>query len=140
MVFIAFINVITRYFIKYPLAFTEELEVNLFVWLVLLGSALAFRKGSHLCMGFIYEKFSPRIRRVLWAISVILSVTFFAILMYWGISEVRDEIALDVRSESLEIPVYYYTISIPLISALIIFRIIQKAIQDYKHNSTRSES
>jgi hypothetical protein len=41
MVSIAFINVVTRYFIKYPLSFTEEIEVNLFVWLVMLGTSMA---------------------------------------------------------------------------------------------------
>lgn len=61
MVTVAFVNVITRYFIKMSLAWTEELEVNLFVWLVLLGTALAFKKGGHLGMSFIYEKFSLNI-------------------------------------------------------------------------------
>jgi len=129
MVTVAFVNVITRYFIKMSLAWTEELEVNLFVWLVLLGTALAFKKGGHLGMSFIYEKFSPKYRKVLFAMSIGLGTVFFAVLAYLGYLEVRDEIALSVTTESLGIPVYIYTIATPVLSVLIIIRMFQAAVK-----------
>lgn len=46
MACLAMVNVVTRYLIQLPLAFTEELEVNAMVWLTLLGAASAFRKGN----------------------------------------------------------------------------------------------
>jgi TRAP-type C4-dicarboxylate transport system permease small subunit len=45
MTVVAFVNVVTRYFIRFALAFTEEIVVSLFVWLTLLGTAIAFRQG-----------------------------------------------------------------------------------------------
>ena len=132
MVTVAFVNVITRYFIKMSLAWTEELEVNLFVWLVLLGTALAFKKGGHLGMSFIYEKFSPKYRKVLFAMSIGLGTVFFAVLAYLGYLEVRDEIALSVTTESLGIPVYIYTIATPVLSVLIIIRIFQAAVKQIR--------
>lgn len=129
MVTVAFVNVITRYFIKMSLAWTEELEVNLFVWLVLLGTALAFKKGGHLGMSFIYEKFSPKYRKVLFAMSIGLGTVFFVVLAYLGYLEVRDEIALSVTTESLGIPVYIYTIATPVLSVLIIIRMFQAAVK-----------
>ena len=48
MVSIAFINVIVRYCTSFSFAWTEELTVNFFVWVVLLGTARSFREGSHL--------------------------------------------------------------------------------------------
>ena len=132
MVTVAFVNVITRYFIKMSLAWTEELEVNLFVWLVLLGTALAFKKGGHLGMSFIYEKFSPKYRKVLFAMSIGLGTVFFVVLAYLGYLEVRDEIALSVTTESLGIPVYIYTIATPVLSVLIIIRIFQAAVKQIR--------
>ena len=132
MVTVAFVNVITRYFIKMSLAWTEELEVNLFVWLVLLGTALAFKKGGHLGMSFIYEKFSPKYRKVLFAMSIGLGTVFFAVLAYLGYLEVRDEIALSVTTESLGIPVYIYTIATPVLSVLIIIRMFQAAVKQIR--------
>lgn len=44
--------------------------------------------------------------------------------------EVIDEIELNVSSESLDIPVWLYTIATPLFSALIIVRILQRTVED----------
>ena len=52
MACLAMANVVTRYLIELPLAFTEELEVNAMVWLTLLGAAAAFRKRKHLRLLF----------------------------------------------------------------------------------------
>ena len=48
MATIAFINVIVRYCTSFSFAWTEEMTVNFFVWVVLLGTARAFRTGGHL--------------------------------------------------------------------------------------------
>ncbi len=42
MALLAFINVLTRYFIKYSFASTEELEVASMVFLTMLGASAAF--------------------------------------------------------------------------------------------------
>ena len=134
MVSIAFINVVTRYFIKYPLSFTEEIEVNLFVWLVMLGTSMAFKQGANLSMTFFYERLAPKKRLICFVFSTAASILFFAVLAYYGYVEVIDEIALDVTTESLDIPVWIYTIATPVFSVLIILRLLQHSIQTYKEH------
>lgn len=63
---------------------------------------------------------------------VVCSIAFFAALVYLGSIEVWDEFSLNVSSESLDIPVWLYTLATPLFSLLIIVRIIQKVISDFK--------
>ncbi len=53
MASLAFANVVTRYLFQYPLAFTEELEVNALVWLTIFGTSSAFRRRRHLSMLFL---------------------------------------------------------------------------------------
>lgn len=134
MVSIAFINVVTRYFIKYPLSFTEEIEVNLFVWLVMLGTSMAFKQGANLSMTFIYERLAPKARKVCFICSTAATIMFFAVLAYYGYIEVLDEIALDVTTESLDIPVWIYTIATPIFSVLIIVRLLQHSIQTFRNH------
>ena len=55
---------------------------------------------------------------------------FLIMLVYLGAIEVIDEIELNVSSESLDIPVWLYTIATPLFSALIIVRILQRTVED----------
>ena len=64
MAVLAFANVITRYVFEFPLAFTEEIEVNALVWLTLFGTACAFRRRRHLRMLFLQDKFSEKIEEI----------------------------------------------------------------------------
>ena len=132
MVSIAFINVITRYLVKYSLSFTEEIEVNLFVWMVLLGAAAGFKKGAHLGVNFVVNFFPERARKIIIILGYILSASIFIILIYLGIKEVMDEILLEATSESLGIPVWWYTIGVPIGSGIVIWRIINRIAIELK--------
>ena len=62
MVTIAFVNVVVRYCTPFSFAWTEELTINFFVWIVLLGSARSFRDGSHLGMSILYDALPKSLR------------------------------------------------------------------------------
>lgn len=132
MASISFINVIVRYCTNLSFSSSEELTVNFFVWIVLLGTARAFRDGSNFCMNVIYNICPLSARKFMYIFGVVCSVAFFATLVYLGTIEVLDEYELDVSSEALDIPAWLYTIATPLFSLLIIVRIFQKVHADYK--------
>ncbi len=134
MAVITFANVVTRYFIFYALAFTEEVTINLFVWLVMLGTAIAFKKGANLSMTFLYDKLPRTGRKFCFYTAAGMSLVFFALLAYLGYVQVMDEIDLSVTSPSLAIPVYYYTIALPVFSALIFIRILQATMETLRKN------
>jgi TRAP-type C4-dicarboxylate transport system permease small subunit len=125
MVSVAFANVVTRYAIIYPLAWTEEITVSMFVWIVLLGVSAAFRKNAHLSMTFVYDLMPLPLKKVSFLISNAMSLVFFALLIWLGSVQVLDEIDLGVTSEALAIPTAIYSAGIPVFSALIIVRILQ---------------
>lgn len=127
MAIVAFINVISRYLLKYSLAFTEELLISLFVWLTLLGAAIAFRNGSHLGFTFITDRLPVIIQKLLLLVSTILGVLLFLFLIYFSIFQIKEEIILKITSSGIGIPQWWYTIGMPVWSILIIIRIIQRA-------------
>lgn len=127
MTAVAFVNVITRYVIRYSLAFTEELVVSLFVWLTLLGTAVAFREGSHLAFTWLIERSPRAVRRLSLWLSTVLSLVLFAALIYFGILQIGNERMLGTTSEALAIPQWWYTAGIPAFSALVIVRVLQSA-------------
>ncbi|MBQ8829051.1 MAG: TRAP transporter small permease [Burkholderiaceae bacterium] len=135
MACIACINVFVRYCTNFSFSASEELTVNLFVWIVLLGTARAFRENSNFCMSLLYNAMPKSIRFGLYIFILLCSVAFFACLCWLGTIEVMDEFELNVSSESLAIPVWIYTMATPLFSALIVFRILQKAIEDIKNRT-----
>ncbi len=132
MACIAFINVIVRYCTNYSFSYSEEVTVNFFVWIVLLGTARSFREGGNFCMNLLYDCFPGTGRKILYLFSVLCSLIFFAALFWTGLVEVIDEIELNVVSEALAIPVWIYTICTPLLSLLIVVRILQKCVEDFR--------
>lgn len=132
MACISFINVIVRYCTNFSFSSSEELTVNFFVWLVLLGTSRAFREGDNFSMNLLYDAMPRPVRKFLYVFSIVCCIVFFAALCWQGSIEVMDEIELSVVSESLAIPVWLYTIATPLFSVLIIVRILQKVREDFR--------
>jgi TRAP-type C4-dicarboxylate transport system permease small subunit len=128
MTVVAFINVLTRYLIRFSLAFTEEIVVSMFVWLTLLGTAIAFREGSHLGFSFIVDRTPKPVQRAAIWLTAALGVVLFGCLIYFGIGQIKTERLLGTTSESLAIPQWWYTAGIPVIGLLIIVRIIEGAV------------
>jgi TRAP-type C4-dicarboxylate transport system permease small subunit len=48
IIFLTFVQVLLRYVFSNPVAWIEEMSRYLFVWIVFLGAALAFRRGEHI--------------------------------------------------------------------------------------------
>ncbi len=130
MAAIAFINVIVRYCSSFSFAWTEEMTVNFFVWVTLLGTARAFRNGTHLAMSIVYDSLPKKGRLCCYLLSCLLCIIFFGALFWTGSIEVLDEYELESISESLGIPVWWYTIATPALSLLTIARMLQRARQD----------
>lgn len=130
MVTISFINVLTRYFFKYSMAFTEELTVYLFVWVILLGTSMAFREGTHMAVTLFYSKFNKKIRKSLFILGYILSAIFFLALFYYGTIEVIEEFQMNAKTEAIELPVWLFTGAMPVVSICILIRIFFRLKND----------
>ena len=129
---IMFVNVISRYLLKYSLAFTEELVVSFFVWLTLLGAGVAFREGSHLGFSFVTDRLPAEARRILVWVGAFLGAFLFAVLITFSIFQIKDEIGLKITSSGIGIPQWWYSVGMPLWSLLVIFRIFQGAYRTSK--------
>jgi len=125
---VAFANVVTRYFLRYALAFTEEIVLAAFVWATLLGAAVAFRRGAHLAFSFIVDHLPPRGRRAALWLSAAASTVLFLALAYYGVHQVRLERQLGFTTEALALPQWWYTLGVPLLAVLLAVRAVQAAI------------
>ena len=132
MVTVAFVNVLTRYFFKYSMAFTEEITLYLFVWAVMMGTSIAFREGSNMAVTLFYERFRKGNRKLLMLFSSLLSMAFFIVLTYFGVLEVMDEISMNAMTEAIEMPMWWFTSAMPIASVLIMFRIVLRTRDDLR--------
>ena len=135
---VTFANVVTRYLIKYSMAFSEELALYLFVWMVMLGTAIAFKKASHVSVSIFYNKFSPRWKMFFYLLSAAVSIGVFVCILYWGTLQVMEEIDLETTTEAMGLPAWYFSSALPACSVLIIIRILGRIRGDL--NAIRSEA
>jgi TRAP-type C4-dicarboxylate transport system permease small subunit len=127
MAVITFINIISRYLLKYSFAFTDELVVSFFVWLTLLGTSIAFREQSHLGFSFLVDRLPQKVQRILLWLSAGLGAALFIFLIYFAMGQIGEEISLGITSSGIGVPQWWYTIGVPVFSALIVLRVFQGA-------------
>jgi len=132
MAIIAFVNVLSRYFLHYSFAFTEELEIVGFVWITVIGASIGFRQGSQLSVNIFVKMFPKKVRIGLNIFSGILGLVLFAVLFYYSLNQIGFEIKYNTRSPSMNWPQYLYTLCIPIGSVLIVFRIVQSTVLSIK--------
>ena len=59
---ILFSGVISRYVFHNPIGWTDELASVLFLWIGMLGAAIAFLRGEHMRLTFVLERMKPEAR------------------------------------------------------------------------------
>ena len=60
---VVFFQVFNRFILKAPLAWTEELAMLLFQWVVFLGAAVGVKRMSHFGIDLLVEKLHEKARR-----------------------------------------------------------------------------
>jgi TRAP-type C4-dicarboxylate transport system permease small subunit len=73
-----------RYFLGDPLTWSDELARYLFVWCAFLGWIIAARRGSHLAIGSLPERASPRARAWFRLFAAAAAAAFAAVLAFYG--------------------------------------------------------
>ena len=122
MAAIAFVNVLSRYFVHFSIGATEEITINLFVWMTVIGTGIAFERGAQLGMVTFFNLFPVKARRALVVFSALLGAALFVLVDIYMIQAIYDEITLfHAASASLGIPVWVYYAGVPLFS-LFVFR------------------
>lgn len=120
MVVIAFLNVLSRYIFHFSLAATEEITINLFVWMTVIGIGIAFKRGGHMGMVTFYKHFPKRVRKACVVVYSLLAAALFLVLDYYMIQAIYDEITLfEARSAALNIPVWIYYMGLPVLSVFV---------------------
>jgi TRAP-type C4-dicarboxylate transport system permease small subunit len=128
MASIAFVNILSRYLFHFSFAATEEITINLFVWVTVIGSGLAFERGGQLGMVTLYNLFSKRFKRFVILFSAALSAVLFLLVDIYMIQAIYQELTLfNATSAALGIPVWIYYIGVPIFSVFVFTGIYRDA-------------
>ena len=133
MAFIAFANVVSRYFFHFSIASTEEITINMFVWMTVVGCGIAFERGGQLGVVTFYNLFPDKLKKTVVLASALLSAILFVLVDIFMIQAIYDELTLfHATSASLSIPVWIYYAGVPVLSVFVFRGIYRDAVQRLK--------
>src|SRR5215475_3535052 len=89
-VVILFAGVVARYGLHRPLIWSDELASILFLWLAMLGAAVAFRRGEHMRMTAVVAGVRPAMRAYLDLVATAAALAFL-LLIAWPAYEYAYE-------------------------------------------------
>ncbi|MFQ3548568.1 MAG: TRAP transporter small permease [Armatimonadota bacterium] len=124
------IQLASRYLLKNPFAWTEELSTITFTWLVMIGSSLALKKREHFAVEVVIDKLPPIIAAYARAFATSLVIIFSIIVLWFGM---RFAIAGTYSiTATLELPSAVPYSAIAFGGLLMLARSIEMFISDIK--------
>lgn len=117
------VNVLVRYFTDLSFAFTEEISVGLMVVMTLVGASHAFATHHHIAIVYFVER-KPALRRAARRLAAASSLLMFSLLAWYGARMTWDDYRFEVTSPSLGVPQWWYSVWLPVLSALIVVRLV----------------
>src|SRR3981189_622093 len=114
---ILFAGVVARYGLHRPLIWSDELASILFLWLAMLGAAVAFRRGEHMRMTAVVAGARPAMRAYLDLVATCAALAFL-LLVAWPAYEYAYEESF-ITTPALQIPNVWRAAALPVGTGLL---------------------
>jgi TRAP-type C4-dicarboxylate transport system permease small subunit len=131
---ITFANVVVRKLTTSQFAWTEELVINLFVLLIMMGCALGAREGSLISLSLIFDRLKVQGKKALVTIITIVNTVFWVLLLKTGADKVVSQIASGKRTSSLGWHEWIFTIFLPIGAVFLILHTIEYFVDVMTNN------
>ncbi|MEA5136066.1 MAG: TRAP transporter small permease [Candidatus Fimivivens sp.] len=132
---ITFANVLVRKFSNSQFAWTEELVINLFVLMIMMGCALCAREGSLISLSLIFDRLKVGGKKIFVAIITVANTLLWALLLKTGWAKVATQLANGKHTFSLGWPEWVFTIFLPIGAFFLIIHTIEFCVDVMANNS-----
>src|SRR5205807_1663417 len=109
---ILFAGVVARYALRQPLIWSDELASILFLWLAMLGAAVAFRRAEHMRMTAVVANAKPAMRGYLDLVATAAALAFL-VMIAWPSYEYAYEESF-ITTPALQIPNIWRAAALPV--------------------------
>lgn len=117
-------QVLTRYVLKNPSSWSEELVSYLFAWMALLGASLVVGERGHMNIPILVDRVGPKMKKALSVFAEIIACLFAAVILVYGGMQITS-LAMGQMTSSLGIAIGVFYVVLPLSGILnIIYTII----------------
>ena len=137
---VTFGNVLSRYLLPTSWNFTEELVVNIFVLLSLLGAAVCARsEGGLISMALFSDMLPRKWQRVLNLLTVVIGLIVTYVMIKYGFARVASLIKNHKRTDVLRIFEWRFALAVPISGICMALHLLEFGI-DQIHFLIRGEA
>lgn len=111
---LAFVNVVMRYIFNSGFAWAGEAVNYLFIWSAFFAAAYGFKRGIHISVTILIEKFPAPIAKAYVIFSHILTTAFLLFIVVYGVQYLMVMHELDFMSVDLGIPQWIPMLVLPV--------------------------
>ena len=137
---ITFANVLVRYFTNSSFAWTEEISVFLMIVLALVAGSGAVARDQHIRIEYFAEGGSEARRKLLARFGAFMVALLFGLIAVLSVRVVWDDYRFGETSPGIGVPQWWYSIWLPVFSALITLRAVGLFIRRSRSKVDDSEA
>ena len=131
-------QVFTRYVLKNPSTWSEELVGYLFAWMSLLGASLVTQERGHMNIPILVERCSKSGQKVLNCLCEQIAFIFSAVILVYGGIQIST-LAMGQMTSSLGIPIGIFYIVLPLCGILNMIYTVMNIVEIVKGTEAEGE-
>lgn len=132
LVFSVALGVFYRYFMQQSLYWATEVPNFILVWIVFLGSVVAFHEKQHIAFTVLTDRLGAGARKAMEILVSLIVLTFLGVLIYYGLNLVAQ--TMDSPSEALKIPQGYLYSCLPISMALMALSTLENLFRGIRRN------
>lgn len=126
---LVFFQIIMRYVFSNSLAWSEELARYIFLWQIWVGASYATKLSRHIRIEMIKDLLTPDLKKYLEIFVILIWTVFMGFLAVKGGQMTQRILQLGQTSAAMRIPMGIPYLSVPVGSALMFIRLIEKLIE-----------
>ena len=111
---LAFINVVMRYCFNTGWSWAGELTNYLFIWSAFFAAAYGFRKGIHISVTILIERFPPIVAKAYLILANIITTAFLMFIVDYSVQYLQVLFELDSMSVDLGVPQWVPMLVLPI--------------------------
>lgn len=133
MAILLIVAVIMRVVFNHSLTFSEELGQFSLIVVSFLGIGYCARKNRHINMSIVFDAVNNKIKKIMLYIICIVSAALMIVLFILSLKYIQSVIRLGKTSPALNIPMFWFYLSLPIGFLFAAIEYIRTFIVNLKH-------
>ena len=132
MLVVLIVQILSHQGIGAPLIWSEQLSKLIFIYMGYLGVISCIKDNSHVSIDVLVTRFPKKLQVAVYIMNQVLILGALLLMLYISMPIVERQARFDIVS--LNISYYYMYIALPLMTVVMVIRLIERTIKDLRGN------